>query len=63
MIEQVQGDSPEGVAVAAPAVSCTFCGRSDGRPIYGLAEISVCDQCLRTACGEMLKELGALHQL
>jgi hypothetical protein len=63
VIDEVQKVSPEGVAVAAPAVSCTFCGRPDGRPIHGLAEISVCEQCLRTACTEMLKELDALHRL
>lgn len=63
MIDQVQKSSPEGVAVATPAIMCTFCGRPDGRPIHGLAEISVCDQCLRTACAEMLRELDTLHRL
>jgi hypothetical protein len=63
MIDQDRESGRESVAVAAPATSCTFCGRPDGRPIHGLAEISVCGQCLRTACTEMLHELDELHRL
>jgi hypothetical protein len=63
MIDQDRGSRRDSVAIAAPATSCTFCGRSGARPIHGLAEISVCDQCLRTACTEMLRELDELHRL
>jgi hypothetical protein len=63
VIEQERSARREAVAVATPITSCTFCGRSEGRPIHGLAEISVCDQCLRTACAEMLQELDTLQQL
>ena len=41
----------------AGVISCTFCGKPDARPIHGITEISVCAQCLRTACREMLAEL------
>ena len=63
MIEQDRDTRRDSVAIATPTPSCTFCGRLDGRPIHGLCEISVCDQCLRTACTEMLQELNELHRL
>jgi hypothetical protein len=47
----------------AGADCCTFCGRPDGRPIHGMPEISVCGQCLRTACREMLAELNEANRL
>ncbi|HEY8200382.1 MAG TPA: hypothetical protein VII47_03420 [Actinomycetota bacterium] len=63
MIDQDRETSRDSVAIATDNPSCTFCGRPDGRPIHGLSEISVCDRCLRTACGEMLHELNELDRL
>jgi hypothetical protein len=37
---------------------CSFCGRHQARPIHGVPEISVCEECLRTACRELLEERG-----
>jgi hypothetical protein len=63
MIDQDRDTRRESVAIATATISCTFCGRPEGRPIHGLSEISVCDHCLRTACTEMLHELSGLHRL
>jgi hypothetical protein len=45
------------LAVVAGGVRCSFCGRPEARPIHGVPEVSVCEECLRSACKELLEEL------
>ena len=36
---------------------CTFCGRPDASPIHGMPKVAVCEDCLRTACRDVLREM------
>lgn len=63
MTERNQRDGGPSLAIMSGVAWCTFCGKPDGRPIQGIAEISVCEQCLCTACREILEDLDQFDRL